>query len=102
MAYIKPRTMMWGPSPDPDVVTYVVRWSIPPVVINYDAVVNPGVDVGQVVSVKLPITGMPAIDGNLTIGVTAKDDVGNESDPAEGTFPFDFLPPASPTDLHII
>jgi len=93
--------MMWGASPDADVVSYVVRWAIPPEVIVYDPVVNPGVDVGKVVQVPLPVIGMPAIDGQLTIGVTAKDDAGNESDPAEGTFPFDFQPPAAPTNLVV-
>ncbi|MBE3137673.1 MAG: hypothetical protein IMZ43_09850 [Thermoplasmata archaeon] len=102
MAYIKPKTMMWGASPDPDVVSYVVRWAIPPVVIDYDPTINSGTDVGKVSSVKLPLSGMPDIDGELTIGITAKDDVGNESDPAEGTFPFDFKAPAAPTDLAII
>ena len=101
MAYIKPKTMAWGASPDTDVVSYAVRWAIPPTAINYDPTVNPGLDVGRVTSVRLPLTGMPNIDGQLTIGVTAKDDVGNESDPAEGTFPFDFKAPAPPTSLVI-
>jgi hypothetical protein len=101
MAYIKPKTMMWGASSDPDVVSYVIRWAIPPEIINYDAAVNPGVDVGKVTSVKLPLAGMPDIDGQLTLGVTAKDDAGNESDPAEGTFPFDFKAPAAPTNLVV-
>lgn len=102
MAYIKPKTMMWGASSDPDVVTYVVRWAVPPQTINYDPVVDPGYDVGKVTSCSLPLPGMPNIDGELTIGVTARDDVGNESDPAEGTFPFDFIAPAPPTDLRVV
>lgn len=100
--YIKPRTMMWGASPDSDVVSYVVRWAIPPQTINYDPTVNPGYDVGKVIKVQLPLPSMPNIDGQLTIGVTAKDDVGNESDPAEGTFPFDFIAPKPPTELQVI
>ena len=101
MAYIKPKTMAWGTSPDPDVVSYVVRWAIPPDVIIYDPIANPGVDVGKVTTVSLPMSQMPIVDGQLTLGVTAKDDVGNESDPAEGTFPFDFQPPAPPTNLVV-
>lgn len=99
--YIKPKKMMWGASPDPDVVSYVVRWAIPSEAIDYDPTVNPGVDVGLVTQIPLPIAGMPNIDGELTIGLTAKDDAGNESDPAEGTFPFDFQPPAPPTNLVV-
>jgi hypothetical protein len=99
--YIKPKIMSWGASPDPDVVAYVVRWAIPPEAIDYDAEADPGVDVGKVTQVSLPIPSMPNIDGELTIGVTAKDDAGNESDPAQGTFPFDFQPPAPPTSLNV-
>ena len=99
--YIKPKTMMWGRSSDADVVSYSVRWAIPPEAIDYDSVVNPGVNIGNVVQVPLPLTGMPNIDGQLTIGIVAVDDAGNESDPAEGTFPFDFQPPAPPTNLTV-
>ncbi len=99
--YIKPKTMMWGASPDTDVVTYVVRWAIPPTKIEYDPTINAGLDIGLITQVSLPLTGMPNIDGQLTIGLTAKDDAGNESDPAEGTFPFDFQPPAPPINLVV-
>ena len=101
MAYIKPKTMMWGLSPDPDVVTYVVRWAVPPVVIDYNPVTNPGFSVGLVSQVSLPLPSMPSIDGQLTIGIVAQDDAGNESDPAEGTFPFDFIAPSPPTNLTV-
>lgn len=99
--YIKPKTMAWGASPDLDVMGYKIRWAIPPTTINYDPTVNPGVDAGNVTQISLPIAGMPNIDGQLTIGITAADDAGNESDPAEGTFPFDFQPPAPPTNLVV-
>jgi hypothetical protein len=99
--YIKPKSMMWGASPDPDVVGYVVRWAIPPATIDYSPISNPGVDLGPVTQVSLPVPGMPNIDGLLAIGLTAKDDVGNESDPAEGIFPFDFQAPAPPTNLVV-
>lgn len=102
MAWVKSRTMMWGASPDSDVADYVVRWAVPPQSIIYDPIVNPGLNVGLVTQVTLPLPGMPNIDGQLTIGITARDDVGNESDPAEGTFPFDFIAPSPPTDLQVI
>lgn len=101
MAYIKPKNMTWGASTDGDVVSYVVRWAIPPLTIEYNPTVNAGLDVGKVTTVKLPLIGMPSIDGSLTIGVTAQDDVGNESDPVEGTFPFDFKAPTAPTNLVV-
>lgn len=100
--YIKPKKMTWGASPDPDVISYVARWAIPPEVINYDPVVNPGFAMGKVTQCDLPLPGMPNIDGELSIGLTACDDVGNESDPVEITVPFDFLAPSPPTELQVI
>jgi hypothetical protein len=99
MAYIKPKFLSIGASTDPDVVGYKVYWAVPPGTIVY----NPenGVNVGLTTKIALPLAGMPNIDGKLTIGVTAIDDVGNESDPAEGTFPFDFIPPTGPTSLSV-
>lgn len=99
--YIKPKTMSWGAPPDPDVVGFIVRWAIPPTAVEYNPEVNPGFNVGMVTQVALPLPGMPNIDGELTIGLTAVDDVGNESDPAEITFPFDFIAPSPPTDLVV-
>ena len=100
--YIKPKTLMWGQSTDPDVTGYVVRWAVPPTAIDYNPSSNPGLNVGNVSQVQLPLAGMPNIDGELTIGIVAVDDVGNESDPAEGTFPFDFSPPGPPKGLMIL
>lgn len=102
MSYIKPKKLVWGASPDPDVDHYSVRWAVPPEVITYDPTMNPGVNVGKVNEVALPISGMPSIDGQLTIGIVAVDDVGNESNPAEGIFPFDFIPPAPPSSIAVL
>lgn len=102
MAYIKPKRLVWGASPDSDVTHYVVRWAVPPEVIEYNPTINPGVNVGLVSEVSLPMSGMPGIDGQLTIGIVAVDDAGNESEAAEGTFPFDFIPPAPPTSIAVL
>jgi hypothetical protein len=99
--YIKPKKLSWGKSPDADVVGYKIRWALPADPIEYDPTKNAGFDAGNVTSVDLPVAGMPNIDGELKIGLTAVDDVGNESDPAEGVFPFDFAPPAPPTGLFV-
>jgi hypothetical protein len=97
--YIKPKFLNIGASTDPDVVGYKVYWAVPPAAIDY-APTN-GVNVGLTTKIALPVVGMPNIDGELKIGVTAVDDVGNESDPSEGTFPFDFIPPTPPTSLSV-
>lgn len=97
--YIKPKFLNIGASTDPDVVGYKVYWAIPPANIDYAPA--KGVNVGLTTKIALPVAGMPQHDGELKIGVTAVDDAGNESDPAEGQFPFDFMPPSPPTGLSI-
>jgi len=99
VAYIKPKYLNIGASTDPDVVGYKVYWAVPPAVIIYDPV--NGVGVGLITRIALPLAGMPNIDGELTVGVTAVDNHENESDPAEITFPFDFIPPTGPTSLSV-
>jgi len=99
MAKIAQKTLSWGASSDADVIGYRLRWAIPPALIDYT---TPSFDVGKVTQVALPVTGMPLIDGQLTMGLTAVDDVGNESDIATLTAPFDLVAPAPPTGLMIV
>ena len=99
MAKIATKVLAWGASPDTSVVSYEVLWCVPPALIDYT---SPNVNVGNVTQVTLPLAGMPTINGNLTIGVAAVDDVGNLSDIMSATFPFRFQAPAPPGLPHLI
>jgi len=102
MSKVKTVDVAWEASPSPDVVGYVFRWTPAPGPINYDPEINPGEDMGMALTKELPTPTMSTFDGSMLIGITAKDEAGNESDPEEQTFPFDFVPPAKPTNLHIV
>lgn len=93
MAKIVQKKLGWDPSPDADIQSYNVYWAIPPATVDYD---SSKLNVGKVTEVNLPLAGMPNIDGNLTIGVAAVDDVGNISDISKATLPFDFQAPQPP------
>jgi hypothetical protein len=99
MAKVRTYTLAWGASPDADVVGYRLRWALPPQTVDYTL---PYTDVGNVTQVSLPLGTIPLMDGDITIGLSAIDDVGNESDIAVITSPFDLVAPAAPTNLRIL
>lgn len=101
MAYVKKRMLSWVASGSPDVVGYVLRWIPSPGPIVYNPETNPGLDLGLVIEKQIPVVGMEDFDGDMMVGITAKDEADNESDPAEQTFPLDFQPPTGPTGLAI-
>lgn len=102
MAKLKKYTLAWGLPADPDIVNIRVRCSTSPFAgteADYDI---PYDEVGKVAQVDLPLPKTPLIDGNLSIGVSAVDDVGNEGDISSITFPFDLVAPASVTNLRLL
>ena len=99
MAKVRKYTMIWGASPDTDVTRYFVRATQSPAVPDYD---TPYDDVGNVTQCDLPLPHTPLIDGDLTVALTAVDDVGNESDMVMMTVPFDLVVPAPPTGLQML
>lgn len=76
-------TVYWGASSDPDVVGYIIRWALNGDPVDYSAA---GVNLGLVTEVALPLVGMPNYSCIMTVGITAVDDLGNESTPSEDTF----------------
>jgi hypothetical protein len=98
MAKIRTYTLTWGASVDTDVVGYRLRWAVPPAVIDYSTTY---LDLGKVTTIQIPVAGMPSVNGNVTLGLTAVDNAGNESDIATITTPFDFIAPAPPTNLKV-
>ncbi len=78
MSYIKPQgSLSWLPSPSEDVVSYRVYQGTPDAPPTYE---SPSADVGNVVTVQLPIEGLPAVEGQVVFATGAVDRAGNISD----------------------
>jgi len=99
MSKLKTYKMVWGMPTDPDVVTVYLRFAEPPAVIDYN---TPHEDIGKVSEIDLPRPGMPLIDGQVSLGISTVDDVGNESDISVITVPFDLVAPLPVTDLRML
>ena len=100
MAKVKEYQIAWTQSDSTDVVGYKIYYMPEGEELNYG---SPSVTVGNVNSVSIPtdIPDFPLIDGSYQIGLTAVDDVGNESDIAVKTVPFDLVAPDVPTNLEV-
>lgn len=98
MARIKPQgSLSWTASPSADLDHYRVYQSADGNPPTYD---SPFADVGNVATVRLPIDGLPAVEGEVKYAVSAFDGAGNESDltPAIAVL-VDVTAPLPPTDL---
>jgi hypothetical protein len=102
MAKIVKRTISWGASTAPDVQGYKFYWAVGQgAVIDY---LSDNVDVGNVITIIIPddVPTFPLVEDLVQIGVTAYDDVGNESDmTVSNDVPFDFTAPDAPTNLVV-
>ena len=99
MARIRKRKVRWSPSIAAGVVGYRLYWAIAQEV-SYNSDFT---EVGNVTEVVLPddVPSFPTVAGDIDLGVTALDHIGNESDMAKLSSPFDFTAPAPPTDLVV-
>lgn len=105
MARAGTKTFFWTASTAVDVATYRV-YATPdaePITYNSDFI-----DVGKVTEVDLGALAnegfTPLIDaeGRFNLGVSALDEMGNESDiTVKPSVPLDFVPPTAPTNLGI-
>lgn len=102
MAYIKPKTLAWGLSPD--AVSYNFYWAIPPDVLDpMNPIMNLNVkSIGNVLSLSLPIPELANVSGNVQMGIGAVDDAGNIADLSVGTFPLRFKAPLPAGPLSMI
>ncbi len=105
MARAGTKVLEWNPSTAPDVTTYWLYASPEADPITYD---TEHTDVGLVTSVdlgELANSGFAPLvdaDGKYNLGVSAIDDLGNESDIAvKPAVPLDFVPPDAPTNLRV-
>lgn len=98
MAKLKKRRLRWKASRSSQVVGYRLYWSGSGD-LDYNA---DFVDLGNVTEVVLPddIENFPVAAQPVEIGLTAVDELGNESDMVCLRTPYQFNVPAAPTDLR--
>ena len=99
MAKIKRRRLKWVASSSRQVVGYKLYWSENGE-LNYD---SQWVMLGNVTEVVLPDDVKPFTPngGPIELGVTAVDELGNESDMVTMTAPYQFNIPKPPDDLYL-
>jgi hypothetical protein len=99
MAKIKGRRLIWEPSSSSSVVSYKLYWAEQGEV-NYD---SPCAMVGNVSEVMLPeqVPSFPVVRGPIELGITAVNEVGNESDMVVIAAPFQFSVPDAPTSPRL-
>jgi hypothetical protein len=97
MAKIRKRKIRWDASFSSDIVGYKVYWAVGGEV-NYD---SDCVKVGMCEEIILPdgIPSFPLTQDKIEIGVTAVNEIGNESDMVKLSAPFQFSRPESPANL---
>jgi len=100
MANVRKYQISWTKATASDIIGYKIYYVPDGEELNYG---SPNVSVGDVDSVIIPddVPEFPFIDGNYQIGITAVDDVGNESDFLMKTVPFDLVAPDAPTNLEV-
>ena len=107
MAKVKKLIMKFRPPADADVAgynLYVKPETAGPIdYLNTDPTMQyPGLQPGTDGLCQIDISAIPGlsgVDASYTFGLTAYDDVGNESDPLEGVRAVDFIVPAAPTEM---
>ena len=99
MGKIRQRRICWERSDSPDVINYKVYWSEDDR-IDYDS--NHAL-VGDVDELFLPddVRSFPLIKSTVTVGISAVDSAGNESDITAVSVSVDFTVPDAPRDLRM-
>jgi len=99
MAKIKRRKLKWVASNSSQIVGYKLYWSENGE-LNYDC---QWVMLGNVTEIVLPddVKSFTPNGGPIEFGVTAVDELGNESDMVTLTAPYQFNVPKAPDDLYL-
>jgi hypothetical protein len=100
MSKVVSKTIKWTASTSPDVVGYKLYFSTGTVIDYASSFKDVGNKTSEVVPADVP--DFPIYDGNIMVGISAYDEVGNESDIAVVTSPFDFVAPDAPTNLAVV
>ena len=100
MAKISKRRISWDASASADVTGYKVYWSA--VADGDPDYSSPSVGTtSPELTIPDDAPGFPMEEADYVIGITAVDDVGNESDMVTATAPFDFLAPDAVSNVVI-
>jgi hypothetical protein len=99
MAKIRKRKLRWIKSNSPQIVGYKLYWSEKGEV-NYN---SKCVMLGNVTEIVLPddVNSFKPNGGPIEFGITAIDEIGNESDIVTLKAPYQFAVPEAPTDLYL-
>jgi hypothetical protein len=99
MAKIKRRRLKWDASSSSQIVGYKLYWSENGA-LNYD---SQWVMLGNITEIVLPddVKSFTPNGGPIEFGVTAVDELGNESDMITLTAPYQFNVPKAPDDLYL-
>jgi hypothetical protein len=94
MAKVKKRRLLWEASNSSNVIGYKLYWSENGEV-NYE---SPCAMIGNVTEIILPdqVPSFPVVKGSVELGVTAVNEIGNESDIMVFPAPFQFSVPQAP------
>ncbi|MBN2033014.1 MAG: hypothetical protein JW836_07035 [Deltaproteobacteria bacterium] len=99
MAKIKQRRVRWEPSTSHTVIGYKLYWSQQgDIGYNSDCAF-----IGNVTDVILPeqVPSFPLVSGSIELGITAVNEIGNESDLVSLLVPFQFSVPDPPSSLSM-
>jgi hypothetical protein len=99
MAKVRKRRVRWNVSNGSEPVTYKLYWAVGGGV-SYS---SENSEVGSVTEIVLPddAPSFPLVDGEIELGVTAVNEIGNESDMAKFSVPFEFAVPQAPLDIVV-
>lgn len=102
MAKVLKRRVRWPASNAVDVVGYKVYWVVGGGQIDYSSenFVQVPANVSQI-AIPDQIPALADVEDDVTIGVSAIDDIGNESDVTSVTVPFDFAAPDAPANVVV-
>jgi hypothetical protein len=94
MAKVKKRRLLWEPSTSSNVIGYKLYWAEKGHV-SYD---SPCAMIGNVTEIILPdqVPSFPVVKGSVELGITAFNEIGNESDMTVFPAPFQFSVPEAP------
>lgn len=99
MAKVKKRRLLWEPSTSPNIIGYKLYWAEKGEV-HYD---SPCAMIGNGTELLLPeqVPFFPVVRGAVELGITAVNEVGNESDMMIVAAPFQFSVPRAPTSPRL-